>query len=281
MENRANYFLIGVFVFGIFIASLFFIIWLGGFSQKQDFDYYQIHTKESISGLEDKSSVRLLGVEVGSVESIDIDTQQGLGVRIIIKLKKGTPITDQTYASFQLQGITGFKYIDLSLGDENATLLKSEHGTMPTIKVKQGLLSNIEKQGDKLFELLDFTNDKIKLILSDENTAHLNTLLSSLANIAQNLDTNLNSSLKNINSTLSQISSMSHEVKLAAKDFSNLSKEGAQSLKDFSAFKVPLLQNLELLELLLIQMNDLSTQMKQSPADLFFKRSQSKKAPGE
>lgn len=281
MENKANYFLIGIFVFGIFFASLFFIIWLGGFSQKQEFDYYQILTKESISGLENKSSVRLLGVEVGSVEDIDIDTRQGLGVRIIIRLKKGTPITDQTYASFQLQGITGFKYIDLSLGDENATLLRAEHGKMPTIKVKQGLLSNIEKQGDKLFELLDFTNERVRLLLSDENLKHFNALLSNLTQTSAHLEANLNESLKNINQAARKMSAMSDSVSVAAGDFSMLSRQSVASLNELGALKMPLLENLELLKLLLVRVNALSSELQKSPADFIFKRAKEQKAPNE
>ena len=51
MENKAKYFWVGIFVFGIFFASLFVLIWLNGFSSKQNFTYYQIFIKESVSGL--------------------------------------------------------------------------------------------------------------------------------------------------------------------------------------------------------------------------------------
>ena len=101
MENKASYFYIGIFVFGIFAVAVFFMVWLSGFSHKERFEYYQLFTQESISGLGIKAPVRLLGVEVGSVEDTSIDTTQGgVGVRILIKLKEGTPITHNTYAPF-------------------------------------------------------------------------------------------------------------------------------------------------------------------------------------
>ena len=117
MENRANYFYIGIFVFGVFFVSLVFMMWLSGFSHKEKFTYYQLFTTESISGLGLKAPVRLLGVDVGSVEETQIDTAQGIGVKIIIKLKEGTPVMQNTYASFALQGITGLKFVELKVDD--------------------------------------------------------------------------------------------------------------------------------------------------------------------
>ncbi|MCW1563421.1 hypothetical protein OLS58_05580, partial [Campylobacter jejuni] len=40
VENRANYFFVGLFVFGVFFASLGFILWLGGYSKEESFKYY-------------------------------------------------------------------------------------------------------------------------------------------------------------------------------------------------------------------------------------------------
>lgn len=94
MENRANYFFVGLFVFGVFFASLGFILWLGGYSKEESFKYYEIHTQESVAGLGIKAPVRLLGVEVGSVEEISIYNQDELGVNIRIKVKNNTVPTN-------------------------------------------------------------------------------------------------------------------------------------------------------------------------------------------
>ena len=72
MENKASYFWIGIFVFSVFFAALAFVLWLGGYSKEESFKLYEIHTTESVAGLGVKAPVRLLGVEVGSVEKISI-----------------------------------------------------------------------------------------------------------------------------------------------------------------------------------------------------------------
>ncbi|HEB7541879.1 TPA: MCE family protein, partial [Campylobacter coli] len=94
MENKANYFFVGLFVFGVFFASIGFMLWLGGYSKEESFEYYEIHTQESVAGLGIKAPVRLLGVEIGNVEDISIYDKENLGVNILIKIKKGTPIKE-------------------------------------------------------------------------------------------------------------------------------------------------------------------------------------------
>lgn len=282
MENRASYFWVGIFVFGIFFLSLFFIIWLGDFGDKQKFKLYQIYTKESVSGLGIKAPVKLLGVEVGSVESIDIHTNKsGLGVAILVKIKENIPITTATLASLQLQGITGLKYIDLSESEENAPKLQSLGDEPPVIKVKESFFSVIDRQGDKLFHLLDFTNEKARVLLSDENIEHLNEVIANVAGISKTLNTELSPFLQSATLTSKKLSNMADSVDITAQDFSKFSKEAKEFLREYADMKSPLIANLELLRVLLIELNGLSADLRKNPADLFFKRTKTKNAPGE
>lgn len=151
MENRANYFFVGLFVFGVFFASLGFILWLGGYSKEESFKYYEIHTQESVAGLGIKAPVRLLGVEVGSVEEISIYNQDELGVNIRIKVKNNTPIKEDTFATLQLQGITGLKFIQLQGGSKNSKDLVSMQGKLPVIPFKESFLATIDRQSEHIF----------------------------------------------------------------------------------------------------------------------------------
>lgn len=257
MENRANYFYIGVFVFGVFFASLFFMIWLGGFSHKEKFDYYQILTRESIAGIGVKTPVRLLGVDVGSVEETHIDTSDGIGVKIIIKLKEGTPVMQNTYANFALQGITGLKYIELKADEQSPALpLQARKDEMPTIKVKASFLSTINEQGNKISNMIDFLDERLKVLFSDTNIRNFSLLLKHFANLNENLDPALN-------------------------HFSQASQKMAVMAENYSDIKGSLASSLELLEQLLIQMNETMSNLEKSPSDIFFKRGKNKPAPGE
>lgn len=190
MENRANYFFVGLFVFGVFFASLGFILWLGGYSKEESFKYYEIHTQESVAGLGVKAPVRLLGVEVGSVEEIGIYNQDELGVNIRIKVKNNTPIKEDTFATLQLQGITGLKFVQLQGGSKNSKDLVSIQGKLPVIPFKESFLATIDRQSEHIFSLVKTADDKSKELLSEKNLKNLEILLQNLAELSANLNAN-------------------------------------------------------------------------------------------
>lgn len=270
MENRANYLLVGSFVFGLFFAVLIFIVWLGSFSHKDDFDYYQIFTKESVAGLGLKAPVRLLGVEVGSVEDIDIHAKEGIGVRILIKIEHGTPITADTYASMQLQGITGLKFIELTGGENNSSLLVTSKDNPATIKAKESLFATLNRQSDKLFSLIQTADEGSKVILSEENLKNFALILQNLASFSKTL----NKSGDILAKSGQRVLSMANSVEGAARKFNNL-------VDDYADLKYQIADDLELLKILLIQGNEFMSEIKESPSDLLFKSVKESGAPTE
>ena len=66
------------------------------------------------------SSVKLKGVDVGKVGSIEVDPENVERVRVMIRLREGTPITQGMYAVLKLQGITGLSYVCRSRGERRA-----------------------------------------------------------------------------------------------------------------------------------------------------------------
>ncbi len=217
MENKASYFWVGIFIFGVFFASLIFMLWLGGYSEEESFEYYEIHTQESVAGLGLKAPVRLLGVEVGSVENISIYTKQNLGVNILIKVKKETPIKEDTFATLQLQGITGLKFIQLQGGSVNSKKLTSDDG-YPVIAFRESFLATIDRQGERIFSLIKTADDKSKRLLSDENLQNIEMLLKNLAQLSENLNANSKALSKNLNEASKNVALMAKEVELSAKN---------------------------------------------------------------
>ncbi|TQR61450.1 MlaD family protein [Campylobacter troglodytis] len=253
MENKANYLYVGLFVFGIFFASLFFMVWLSSLNQKESFAYYQIFTKESISGLSIKSPVKLLGVDVGTVEDTSIVTSTEVEARILIKVKENTPITHSTYAKLSSQGITGLKYIELHQDDRLSQPLREKADEIPTIKMKESLFSSLESGGNVLLELLTFTDERLRILFNDENLANFSLLLKNFNELAKDLDKGLNPAFVNLNTFSENMTQLSAHLN----------------------------SNLELLEELLLNMNEMLIALKQSPSDLLFKSSKNKAAPGE
>ncbi|EOC3264426.1 MlaD family protein [Campylobacter upsaliensis] len=294
MENKASYFWVGIFIFGVFFASLIFMLWLGGYSEEESFEYYEIHTQESVAGLGLKAPVRLLGVEVGSVENISIYTKQNLGVNILIKVKKETPIREDTFATLQLQGITGLKFIQLQGGSVNSKKLTSDDG-YPVIAFRESFLATIDRQGERIFSLIKTADDKSKKLLSDENLQNIEMLLKNLAQLSENLNANSKALSKNLNEASKNVALMAKEVELSAKNlrqtlqnvdessraFTLLMQKGARKIDSYDELRDALLEDLELLKIWLLESNKAIKNLQRSPSDLIFKETQPKLGPGE
>ena len=271
MENKAKFLWVGIFVFGIFFTSLFVLIWLSDFSSKEELKYYQIYTNESVAGLSQKSSVRLLGVEVGSVEDLSLHKENNETiVRILIKLKKDTPIYTTTMASMELQGITGLKYIDLSNEKGDKKELVSLKGEIPIIRSKPSLFSSINKQGDKIVNLLDFADERARVLLSMQNIQNFSTLLE-----------NLSEASNSVNELAKRMTQMTYSIEKAAASIQFLGQSGALTLQNYDKLSSSLSQNLSLLQRLLVVSTELIKSLEQSPSDLFFKGTKPNLAPGE
>lgn len=294
MENKASYFWVGIFIFGVFFASLIFMLWLGGYSEEESFEYYEIHTQESVAGLGLKAPVRLLGVEVGSVENISIYTKQNLGVNILIKVKKETPIKEDTFATLQLQGITGLKFIQLQGGSVNSKKLTSDDG-YPVIAFRESFLATIDRQGERIFSLIKTADDKSKKLLSDENLQNIAMLLKNLAQLSENLNANSKTLSKNLNEASKNVALMAKEVELSAKNlrqtlqnvdessraFTLLMQKGTRKIDSYDELRDALLEDLELLKIWLLESNKAIKNLQRSPSDLIFKETQPKLGPGE
>ncbi|EAJ7103437.1 MCE family protein [Campylobacter upsaliensis] len=294
MENKASYFWVGIFIFGVFFASLIFMLWLGGYSEEESFEYYEIHTQESVAGLGLKAPVRLLGVEVGSVENISIYTKQNLGVNILIKVKKETPIKEDTFATLQLQGITGLKFIQLQGGSVNSKKLTGDDG-YPVIAFRESFLATIDRQGERIFSLIKTADDKSKRLLSDENLQNIEMLLKNLAQLSENLNANSKALSKNLNEASKNVALMAKEVELSAKNlrqtlqnvdessraFTLLMQKGARKIDSYDELRDALLEDLEFLKIWLLESNKAIKNLQRSPSDLIFKETQPKLGPGE
>ncbi|MBZ7955049.1 MlaD family protein [Campylobacter molothri] len=295
MENRVNYFFVGIFIFGLFFASLGFILWLDGYSKKESFKYYEIYTQESVAGLGIKAPVRLLGVEVGSVEKISIEERDNLGVKILIKVKKNTPIKQDTYATLQLQGITGLKFIQLQGGSKESPELINHNKKLPVIQFKESFLATIDKQSEHIFSLVKTADLKTKELLNEQNLKNLGLILNNLAQISSHLNKNSQKMSQNITDASFKLGQMADNISFTAKNFNEILKSVKEATIALNSFvkkadskidsyddlKQNIDQNLELLNKVLLESDILIKNLQRSPSDILFKQEKPQLGPGE
>lgn len=195
MEHRVRYAMLGIFVFSLFGAGVWLLLWQSKYSHNEIYDYYVVQTQESVSGLNEKAPVKLRGVNVGVVERLFISPEDSQTVSIVIKIKEKTPIKTDTVAIIEPQGITGLSYLQLEGGSRDAKLLKTTNSNdkkMAVIYTKPSLFSRVDNSLDviarKSEEVLDSANrvlEKIENIASNDNAENLKIVLENSAKISQ------------------------------------------------------------------------------------------------
>ncbi|BEK13475.1 MlaD family protein [Campylobacter lari] len=275
MENRANYILIGIFVFILFFISLFFVVWYGNLKDEKTFKYYEIFMEESVAGLSVKAPVKFLGVDVGSVENISIDSSSNqLRVKILVKLDSNLVVKTDTYASLQIQGITGFKFIQLAGGSDEASVLKADGDVYPIIKSKESFFASLDKQTTNIIELISSSKEKLDKLFSDKNLNNIERILQNTSEFSAYLNTKAPVILENLNKTSSKLGKSSD-------DFSNFLNNANGQLNELNKSRILLNENLDILRVLFLDFTQLLKKLKQNPSDVIYKDKAIQYAPGE
>lgn len=316
MENRLSYILVGLFVFVLLIAGAFSVVWLGNYSDKGNFKFYKVSTKESVSGLNDKAPVKLNGVNIGEVRGISINPANAEEVLIVIRVQENAPIKEDTYALIQPQGITGLSFIQLQGGTNESTSLKTgikpeEYGI---ILSKPSTFSRLDKTITSLSTKAEAIFEKAENIMSDKNLQHLEAILENSARIttatAKTLE-NIEKHNKELNQILTEAVSLEKAATQAALEVKEVSKTlntllsttGSETLQSAQSILagletklakgkfdvdilvkenlIPLQNTLDELRILSIETKSFIDHINDSPSDLLFKSQTINPAPNE
>ncbi len=75
---------------------------------------------DNVSGLKEGAAVEVAGVEVGKVETIGVTPDSR--ARLVLRLKPGVVLKDDTIASIRTKGIIGDKFVKLSPGSSDQVI---------------------------------------------------------------------------------------------------------------------------------------------------------------
>jgi phospholipid/cholesterol/gamma-HCH transport system substrate-binding protein len=188
MEREANYTAVGAFVLLIVTMAALFVYWYAGSGDARDYVRYEIYFEGSVSGLNRGSTVRYLGVDVGRVVTIRIDSRASNRVQVIADIDSHTPISKQTLASLAMQGVTGLLYIDLlASGDTKARMAAVPSETYPVIDSVQSnfdrLLASLPDMVGRATEVID----RASRVLSDQNIKSFAITMQNIQQTSANL----------------------------------------------------------------------------------------------
>ncbi|MBC7945061.1 MAG: MCE family protein [Burkholderiales bacterium] len=185
MENRSHALLAGLFTLLLGVAVVLAVLWFRG--DTLGTERYLLVSSNSVSGLTPQAAVRYRGVAVGKVESIGLDPLNPRTVLVEISVDKTTPITTATFAQLGYQGVTGLSYVKLDDDSRQGEPLAPTPESMARIELRPSLLDQVGSSGQELIASINEIGDRVKLLLSDENRAHVVNTLESLDRAASHI----------------------------------------------------------------------------------------------
>lgn len=209
MDRRINYTMVGGFVILLGFLLFALVVWLSTSHQGDRYVHYKVYAREDVSGLSVASSVRYSGVEVGSVESIEINPKDEQEVKIVLKIKESTPITTSTVASLVTEGITGVQSVGLKSLKQNAPrLVPTRSNRVPTIPDQPSLFVRLSSMLDKLaLNISDLTLNLKKMVDKKNREAVSDTLqnVKQFTGVLGDNSKDLDAIIKHLNHTMKRV----------------------------------------------------------------------------
>jgi phospholipid/cholesterol/gamma-HCH transport system substrate-binding protein len=209
-------FAVGLFVTIAIAAFIFFVVWLTGRTGNEEMTRYTLLFDNDITGLFVGSSVKYMGMNIGTVSQMDLEQNDGIRIRVVIEILESTPVDHGTYASLALQGITGVAVVNLASDPGDHTpLTKPEGEEYPIIPVRVTGFSALMASAPEIMGKLDTLLTEATEILGEENQASIAGLLNNIEDITGSLAEeresigaipgNLNLAITEIQSTVVQL----------------------------------------------------------------------------
>ena len=111
---------VGLFVMIGLLALAYLSVQVGGLSYKGRGGMLLSATFEEIGGLKERAPVRVSGVTVGQVESIQL--AEDLRANVILNVDPGLELSADTAAAIRTQGLLGDQFVALEPGGEEDLL---------------------------------------------------------------------------------------------------------------------------------------------------------------
>lgn len=191
MDTNINYTLVGAFVVTLVSFTVLAIIWLSSGFSVEHYSNYLVYMYESISGLNIDSPVEFNGVDVGTVSAIQLDHKNPQLVKLLLKIKSTTPITQGTVATLTSKGVTGVSFV--SLKDKSTDLrplVAVGNEPYPVIKTAPSLFMRLDTALSQLTTNLHEVTQSIQSVLDKENLQSIKGILINLQKVTENLAMN-------------------------------------------------------------------------------------------
>ncbi len=217
MENRNSYTIVGLFVMLIGAFLGIFMWWmLTRTEANETYRSYFIHTKELPVGIKEGADVKFIGVNAGIIKKIDFIDMKNAIIEIELSIKDKLPISKDSVAKVESQGISGISFINITQGSGE---IFNENEKKPIISLDKALLDKIGKKAEVISDQVSETIYKINMLLSNQNIDKINKILTNFETFSKKL--NDEKLTKNIYTAVDEFVKFQKTMDNSAKKFNN------------------------------------------------------------
>ena len=189
MDSQANYVATGAFVLLMLAGMVVAAVWLAGPQFRAQYALYEVHVSGSVSGLDPGAPVRLNGIDVGRVASIEQDPEDPEKVILLLQLREGVIVHSDAVASLDMQGLTGGRYMEISGGTIGSPKASAAPGRRyPTIAWRPSSVDVVFNSAPALLQRLADATDKLRALLDDRNRRAISGMLANTNDLTAVLD---------------------------------------------------------------------------------------------
>ncbi|AZM95819.1 MlaD family protein [Vreelandella venusta] len=307
METRAHHVLIGLFTLGTAVAALLFALWMSYADGERNYQPYRILFERSVSGLSIGSKVQYNGIEVGDVTELTLNPDDPRQVIASVRVYEDTPIKTDTRAKLSFASITGSMSIQLYGGTpESSRLINQTDDMAPFITADPSPIATLFDEGETMIQNINSILLNVNELFNDGNREQAGTILTSIAQITEMIasqQTALDQNMalfgevsRQATATLESIDTLSQEAtQLLRRDGQQMMQSAASASRDVAsaAQRIEQLVNdnaaavdstlqgaqdiapaLSALRSTLTNLERITRQLEESPADFFLGRDQ-------
>jgi len=224
MERDAHYTAVGAFVILVAVMAGLFVYWYSEGRDRRSYVPYEIYFQGSITGLSEGGSVRYLGVEVGKIRRIRLDSRSAERVQVIVNIDQSAPISKSTTAELSVLSLaTGLLYIDLqqnTRGREVLPTVPSER--YPVINTVRSTFDTFLSSLPDLAGSVAVLLERAQEIFSPENSQALADMVKSLHEVSRGLPATMqrvDALLGSMNRTSDEVRQLATQLKTSVADF--------------------------------------------------------------
>ncbi len=229
METRAHFILIGTFTIAAFVGLFVFVLWFARVEIDREWSEYEIIFTSQVTGLSEGGQVRYSGIPVGEVLRLYLNPDNPSQVVARVRIDAATPVTTDSKASLEFQGLTGVAYILLSGGGpESAKLEPPEGGSVPVIIAERSGFQELVSGAPDLIMDANQAVRQLQLLLSQENIESITQILDDTSQLTESVA----GRRAQVGELLDNLSQVSGDLAGATSDLSELSKTANTLLQD-------------------------------------------------